>query len=116
MPMYRWKLGRMMRTLQQDHIYVASVPDWRPCFNRIELCQGSQAGKIGGLLLIRIQRWESRAAVESIGRENHRQGIVGLAANAVHHSTMIRLGDLVFGSSGDFGPAPMTAIDVRTGN
>jgi outer membrane protein assembly factor BamB len=34
----------------------------------------------------------------------------------VHHSTMIRLGDLVFGSSGDFGPAPMTAVDVKTGN
>ncbi|MEK6321121.1 MAG: PQQ-binding-like beta-propeller repeat protein [Acidobacteriota bacterium] len=34
----------------------------------------------------------------------------------VHHSTMIRLGDLVYGSSGDFGPAPMTAVDVRTGN
>ncbi len=34
----------------------------------------------------------------------------------VHHSTIVRLGDLVFGSSGDFGPAPMTAIDVKTGN
>jgi outer membrane protein assembly factor BamB len=34
----------------------------------------------------------------------------------VHHSTMIRLGDLVFGSSGDFGPAPMTAIEAKTGN
>jgi outer membrane protein assembly factor BamB len=34
----------------------------------------------------------------------------------VHHGTMIRVGDLVFGSSGDFGPAPMTAVDVRTGN
>ena len=34
----------------------------------------------------------------------------------VHHSTMIRIGDLLFGSSGDFGPAPMTAIDVQTGN
>ena len=33
----------------------------------------------------------------------------------VHHGTMIRVGDLVFGSSGDFGPAPMTAVDVRTG-
>ncbi|HSB12053.1 MAG TPA: PQQ-binding-like beta-propeller repeat protein [Blastocatellia bacterium] len=33
----------------------------------------------------------------------------------VHHGTIIRLGDLVFGSSGDFGPAPMTAVDVRTG-
>lgn len=34
----------------------------------------------------------------------------------VHHGTMIRIGDLAFGSSGDFGPAPMTAIDLRTGN
>jgi len=34
----------------------------------------------------------------------------------VHHSTMIRLGDLVFGSSGDFGPAPMTAVNANTGD
>ncbi len=34
----------------------------------------------------------------------------------VHHGTMIRVGDLVFGSSGDFGPAPLTAVDARTGN
>ncbi|MGH9837171.1 MAG: PQQ-binding-like beta-propeller repeat protein [Blastocatellia bacterium] len=34
----------------------------------------------------------------------------------LHHSTMVRLGDLVFGSSGDFGPAPMTAVSVKTGD
>jgi len=34
----------------------------------------------------------------------------------LHHGTMIRLGDLVFGSCGDFGPAPMTAVEVKTGN
>src|SRR5262249_20239907 len=34
----------------------------------------------------------------------------------VHHGTMIRLGDLVIGSSGDFGPAPLTAVDIKTGN
>ena len=33
----------------------------------------------------------------------------------VHHSTMIRVGDYLYGSSGDFGPAPLTAIDVKTG-
>jgi outer membrane protein assembly factor BamB len=33
----------------------------------------------------------------------------------VHHGTMIRIGDLVYGSSGDAGPAPMTAIDLKTG-
>lgn len=33
----------------------------------------------------------------------------------VHFGTCIRVGDLVFGSSGDFGPAPFTAINVKTG-
>ncbi|HET7746314.1 MAG TPA: PQQ-binding-like beta-propeller repeat protein, partial [Vicinamibacteria bacterium] len=34
----------------------------------------------------------------------------------VHFGTAVRLGDRVYGSSGDFGPAVMTAIDVHTGN
>ena len=33
----------------------------------------------------------------------------------VHHSNAIRIGDYIYGSSGDFGPAPMTAVDIRTG-
>ncbi|MBI1760604.1 MAG: PQQ-binding-like beta-propeller repeat protein [Acidobacteria bacterium] len=33
----------------------------------------------------------------------------------VHFGTCIRVGDLVYGSSGDFGPAPFTAINVKTG-
>lgn len=33
----------------------------------------------------------------------------------VHIGTVIRLGDLAYGSSGDFGPAPFTAINVKTG-
>jgi outer membrane protein assembly factor BamB len=33
----------------------------------------------------------------------------------VHHSTMVRVGDYIYGSSGDFGPAPLTAINVKTG-
>jgi hypothetical protein len=32
----------------------------------------------------------------------------------VHHGTMVRVDDVVYGSSGN-GPAPMTAVDVRTG-
>ncbi len=28
----------------------------------------------------------------------------------------VRLGDAVYGTSGDFGPAPLTALDVKTGN
>ena len=33
----------------------------------------------------------------------------------IHFGNAIRLGDYVYGSSGDFGPAFFTAIDVRTG-
>jgi len=33
----------------------------------------------------------------------------------VHHGTLVRIGDQIYGSSGSSGPAPMTAIDVKTG-
>lgn len=33
----------------------------------------------------------------------------------LHIGNAIRIGDLVFGSSGDFGPAPFTAINYKTG-
>ena len=33
----------------------------------------------------------------------------------VHHGTIIRVGDLLFGSSGTSGPAPLTAMNVKTG-
>ena len=33
----------------------------------------------------------------------------------VHIGTVIRLGNHVYGSSGDFGPAFLTAVDVKTG-
>jgi outer membrane protein assembly factor BamB len=34
----------------------------------------------------------------------------------IHFSNAIRVGDLIYGSSGDFGPAPFTAVNVKTGN
>jgi outer membrane protein assembly factor BamB len=33
----------------------------------------------------------------------------------IQFSNAVRIGDVVYGSSGDFGPAPFTAIDVKTG-
>jgi outer membrane protein assembly factor BamB len=33
----------------------------------------------------------------------------------VHFGTIIRVGDYVYGSSGDFGPAPFTAVNVKSG-
>jgi outer membrane protein assembly factor BamB len=33
----------------------------------------------------------------------------------VHFTNVIRIGDTLYGSSGDFGPAPFTAVDAKTG-
>ena len=33
----------------------------------------------------------------------------------VNHGNLVQIGDTVYGSSGDFGPAPITAVDVKTG-
>jgi len=33
----------------------------------------------------------------------------------IHFGNAIRVGDVVYGSSGDFGPAPLTAVDIKTG-
>jgi outer membrane protein assembly factor BamB len=33
----------------------------------------------------------------------------------VHHSDMVRIGDLLLAASGDMGPCPLTATDVKTG-
>ncbi len=33
----------------------------------------------------------------------------------LHHSNALRIGDYIYGSSGDFGPAPMTAVDINSG-
>ena len=36
-------------------------------------------------------------------------------AMQVHHASVIRLGDIIVGSSGDFGPAFLMGVDVRSG-
>ncbi|MGH9631209.1 MAG: PQQ-binding-like beta-propeller repeat protein, partial [Bryobacteraceae bacterium] len=33
----------------------------------------------------------------------------------VHHTNMVCTGGVVYGSSGDFGPAPLTAVEAKTG-
>ena len=61
----------------------------------------------GGSRALQLNQQDGKTAVKELWASRRMR---------VHHGTMIRLGDLVFGSSGDFGPAPMTAVDVRTGN
>jgi hypothetical protein len=33
----------------------------------------------------------------------------------VHHGNLLPIGDYVYASSGDFGPAPLTAVNIATG-
>jgi outer membrane protein assembly factor BamB len=33
----------------------------------------------------------------------------------IHHGNAVRVGDVIYGSSGDSSPAPLTAVEVRTG-
>jgi outer membrane protein assembly factor BamB len=33
----------------------------------------------------------------------------------VHHTSIVRIGDTLYASSGDFGPAPLTAVSARSG-
>jgi outer membrane protein assembly factor BamB len=67
---------------------------------------------------VRSSAYGSGARALKLTREGGKTTVKEPWANnrmRVHHSTMVRVGEFVYGSSGDFGPAPLTAIDVRTG-
>lgn len=60
----------------------------------------------GGSRVLRLTRAGNRTQVEEVWF--HR-------LIRVHFSNCIRVGDIVYGSSGDFGPTPFAAVDVKTG-
>ena len=60
----------------------------------------------GGSAVIRLTRQGDKTVVSEVWSSNRMR---------VHFSTVVRVGDYVYGSSGDFGPAPLTAVDVKTG-
>ena len=64
------------------------------------------SGYNGGSRVIKLTRANSKTSVEELW--SHR-------LMRVHFGTCIRVGDYVYGSSGDFGPAPFTAVNVKTG-
>jgi outer membrane protein assembly factor BamB len=69
-------------------------------------------------ILVMSSAYGSGARAVKLTREGGKTTVKELWANnrmRVHHSTMVRVGEIIYGSSGDFGPAPLTAIDVRTG-
>jgi len=60
----------------------------------------------GGSAVIRLARQGDKTVPSEVWSSNRMR---------VHFSTVVRVGDYVYGSSGDFGPAPLTAVDVKTG-
>ena len=64
------------------------------------------SGYNGGSRVIKLSRAGDKTTVEELWAH-------GLMR--VHFSNAIRVGEVVYGSSGDFGPAPFTAVNVKTG-
>ena len=69
-------------------------------------------------ILVMSSAYGSGARALQLTRAGGKTTVKELWANnrmRVHHTTMVRVGEVIYGSSGDFGPAPLTAIDVGTG-
>jgi outer membrane protein assembly factor BamB len=64
------------------------------------------SGYGGGSRVLKLTRAGDKTTVEELWAN-------GLMR--IHFTNAIRVGDLIYGSSGDFGPAPFTAVDVKTG-
>ena len=64
------------------------------------------SGYNGGSRVIKLSRAGDKTTVEELWAH-------GLMR--VHFTNAIRVGEVVYGSSGDFGPAPFTAVNVKTG-
>ncbi|MEW6212660.1 MAG: PQQ-binding-like beta-propeller repeat protein [Acidobacteriota bacterium] len=60
----------------------------------------------GGSRVIRLAKSDGQTHVEEVWF--HR-------VMRIHFSNAIRVGDFIYGSSGDFGPTPFVALDVKTG-
>lgn len=78
-----------------------STPVWGPD-NLLFISSGYN----GGSRVIKLTRAGNKTTVEELWAH-------GLMR--VHFTNAIRVDDFVYGSSGDFGPAPFTAVNVKTG-
>jgi outer membrane protein assembly factor BamB len=64
------------------------------------------SGYNGGSRALQLTRTANGTTAEELWASNQMR---------IHFGTAVRIGDLVYGSSGDFGPAFLVAIDVHTG-
>ena len=60
----------------------------------------------GGSLVLKLTRAGDKTTVQEVWSHKLMR---------MHFSNVIRLGDTLYGTSGDFGPTPLTAVDVKTG-
>lgn len=78
-----------------------SMPVWGPD-NLLFISSGYD----GGSRVLKLTRAGQKTAVEELWAHKLMR---------VHFTNAVRVGDVVYGSSGDFGPAPFTAVDVKSG-
>jgi outer membrane protein assembly factor BamB len=64
------------------------------------------SGYGGGSRVLKLTRAQDKTTVAEVWAHSLMR---------IHFTNAIRVGDLIYGSSGDFGPAPFTAVDVKTG-
>ena len=60
----------------------------------------------GGCIALQLHVVSGRTQVKELWNTNRMR---------VHIGNLLRIGDTLYGSSGDFGPAPLTALDAKTG-
>jgi outer membrane protein assembly factor BamB len=85
-----------------EHGLNTSTPIWGP-----DNLLFMSSGYGGGSRVLKLSRAGDKTTVEEVWANSLMR---------IHFSNAIRVGDFVYGSSGDFGPAPFTAVNVKTGN
>jgi outer membrane protein assembly factor BamB len=80
-----------------------STPVWNAADNLLLISSAYNSGT----RLLKLSQAGGKTTVQELWFQNRLR---------VHIGTLIRLGDFAVGSSGDFGPCPTVAIDVKTGN
>lgn len=79
-----------------------ATPVW--CGDDLIFC--SCAYSPGGSRLVRLKTRDGKVTPEEVWYSRNMR---------IHHGNAVRLGDRIYGSSGDFGPAFFTTIDLATG-
>jgi outer membrane protein assembly factor BamB len=79
-----------------------ALPYWTPGDNTLFVT----AAYDGGCRALQLRVVDGKTVVKELWATNRMR---------VHIGNLMRIGDVLYGSNGDFGPAPLTALDVKTG-